>query len=141
MAIMTGSQDAPLNNGTEQPSELNQWLFTDEELERTPSILDGMSQTTEAENRTKGANFIYQAGMMLRLPQITVETATVFFHRFYMRHSMVDKPGHPGYHYYVRLAHSCDTITSILRIANIPFSLLQLRRFFSHPRWKRMLDT
>lgn len=50
--------------------------------------------------RAKGVNFIYQAGIMLDIPQITLWVAGVFFHRFYMRFSMVEEKG--GIHHYVR---------------------------------------
>ena len=43
---------------------------------------------------------------MLKLPQITLATASVFLHRFFMRHSMVDTPGRPGLHYYAIAATS-----------------------------------
>ncbi|KAK8069588.1 hypothetical protein PG994_006204 [Apiospora phragmitis] len=49
----------------------NQWLFTQEE----------------------GVNFIYNVGIMLNLPQLTLYVAGVFFHRFYMRCSMDEKRG------------------------------------------------
>ena len=86
----------------------SQWLFTDTELLLAPSIIDGkLSPQGERENRSKGVNFILQAGIMLKLPQITLATASVFLHRFYMRHSMVDVPGRsPGYHYY-SMAATC----------------------------------
>ena len=77
-----------------------QWLFTEAELLRTPSILDGLPPEKERENRSKGVNFILQVGIMLKLPQITLATASVFLHRFYMRHSM------QTYHYY-SMAATC----------------------------------
>ena len=77
-----------------------QWLFTEAELLRTPSILDGLTPEKERENRSKGVNFILQVGIMLKLPQITLATASVFLHRFYMRHSM------QTYHYY-SMAATC----------------------------------
>lgn len=77
-----------------------QWLFTEAELLRTPSILDGLAPEKERENRSKGVNFILQVGIMLKLPQITLATASVFLHRFYMRHSM------QNYHYY-SMAATC----------------------------------
>lgn len=49
--------------------------------------------------RAKGVNFIYQAGILLDLPQLTLWVAGVFFHRFYMRYSMVE--GKQGIHHYV----------------------------------------
>jgi len=79
-----------------------QWLFTEEELLNTPSVLDGMSPDQEREYRTKGANFILQVGIMLKLPQITISTGCIFFNRFLMRHSLVSKPGQPkALHHYV----------------------------------------
>ena len=86
----------------------SQWLFTEDELLLAPSIVDGgLSSEKERENRGKGVNFILQAGIMLKLPQITLATASVFLHRFYMRHSMVDSPTKgPGFHYY-SMAATC----------------------------------
>ncbi|KAK4697668.1 protein BUR2, partial [Lecanoromycetidae sp. Uapishka_2] len=86
------------------PSEIlmiaeTQWLFTESELNRTPSILDGLPPKTEREYRSKGVNFILQVGIMLKLPQITLATASIFLHRFFMRHSMQTAPG-KGYHHY-----------------------------------------
>ncbi|KAI4157681.1 MAG: hypothetical protein L6R39_000633 [Caloplaca ligustica] len=84
----------------------SQWIFTENELLRTPSILDGLTPEKEHENRSKGVNFIFQVGIMLRLPQVTLATASVLLHRFYVRHSMVDKPDRPGFHYY-SMAATC----------------------------------
>lgn len=78
----------------------SQWLFTDEELTRTPSQLDGMSMEAEHTSRSKGVNFIVQVGIMLKLPQLTLATASVYLHRFFMRYSMVDLPNRPGMHPY-----------------------------------------
>jgi hypothetical protein len=87
------------------PSELLQiaethWLFTEDELKRAPSILDGLPPEKEREYRSKGVNFILQVGIMLKLPQITLATASVFLHRFYMRHPMQGTPGRSGFHHY-----------------------------------------
>ena len=78
-----------------------QWLFSEEELRRTPSVIDGMTIETERELRAKGVNFISQIGIMLKLPQLTLSTAAVFFNRFLMRNSLVDKPGRKALHHYV----------------------------------------
>ncbi|OQV01762.1 Cyclin, domain-containing protein [Cladophialophora immunda] len=77
----------------------SQWLFTAEELLLTPSILDGMAVTQELANRQKGVNFITQVGIMLKLPQLTLATASVYLHRFFMRHAMVQN-NRPGFHHY-----------------------------------------
>ncbi|PHH86678.1 hypothetical protein CDD83_9888 [Cordyceps sp. RAO-2017] len=77
---------------------LNQWFFTSDEVHSTPSIVDGIPPSEERLRRAKGVNFIYQAGVMLDLPQITLWVAGVFFHRFFMRFSMVQEKG--GIHHY-----------------------------------------
>lgn len=79
-----------------------QWIFTEEELEHTPSAVDGMSPKEERELRSKGVNFILQVGAMLKIPQVTISTAAVYFNRFLMRMSLVSKPGHKALHHYVR---------------------------------------
>ncbi|KAI9730807.1 MAG: hypothetical protein M1834_005525 [Cirrosporium novae-zelandiae] len=78
----------------------SQWLFTDAELLRTPSILDGLTVEKERENRAKGVSFITQVGIRQHLPQMTLATASVFLHRFFMRYSMVDVGQRQGMHYY-----------------------------------------
>lgn len=79
--------------------EQSQWLFTAEELLRTPSILEGLPPAQELTNRAKGVNFITQVGIALKLPQLTLATACVYLHRFFMRHSM-PTPTKPGIHHY-----------------------------------------
>ena len=69
-------------------------------MDYTPSVLDGLTPLKERENRSKGVNFIIQVGIMLKLPQVTLATASVFLHRFFMRWSMVDVEGKKGMHYY-----------------------------------------
>ncbi|KAJ2900168.1 Cyclin pch1 [Zalerion maritima] len=75
-----------------------QWIFTNNEIISSPSVLDGLSPAEERLRRAKGVNFIYQAGVKLDLPQVTLWVAGVFFHRFYMRRSMVESCG--GSHHY-----------------------------------------
>lgn len=77
----------------------SQWLFTTSELLRSPSILEGLPVTQELANRQKGVNFITQVGIMLKLPQLTLATASVYLHRFFMRHAM-QQANKPGLHHY-----------------------------------------
>ncbi|PLB53020.1 cyclin-like protein [Aspergillus steynii IBT 23096] len=91
----------------------SQWLFTDEELTRTPSQLDGMKLEAENTSRSKGVNFITQVGIMLKLPQLTLATAAVYLHRFFMRFSMVDLPQRPGMHPYPIAATSLFLATKV----------------------------
>ncbi|KAL6236894.1 hypothetical protein BDW75DRAFT_205570 [Aspergillus navahoensis] len=90
-----------------------QWLFTDEELSRSPSQLDGMTVETENLNRSKGVNFITQVGIMLKLPQPTLATAAVYLHRFFMRYAIADKPERPGIHPYPIAATSLFLATKV----------------------------
>ncbi|KAL9113704.1 MAG: hypothetical protein Q9227_002149 [Pyrenula ochraceoflavens] len=90
-----------------------QWLFTAHELARAPSILDGYDLVQEHANRAKGVNFITQVGILLKLPQLTLATASVYLHRFFMRYSMVDLPNRPGLHYYAIAATSLFLATKV----------------------------
>ncbi|KAL1841632.1 hypothetical protein VTJ49DRAFT_6809 [Mycothermus thermophilus] len=94
-AAPSPSQSSPPRAPQARP---NQWWFTADEVRSTPSIIDGLSIAEERLRRAKGVNFIYQAGIMLELPQPTLWVAGVFFHRFYMRFSMVEEKG--GIHHY-----------------------------------------
>jgi len=78
----------------------DQWYFSLDEALSSPSVLDGLPPIEDRTRRAKGVNFIYQAGVILDLPQITLWVAGVFFHRFYMRYSMDESKG--GIHHYVR---------------------------------------
>jgi protein BUR2 len=80
-----------------------QWLFTQQELDNPPSVRDGMTLEDERERRSKGVTFIQQVGMMVKLPQMTISTASVFMHRFMMRHSLKAREGRKAYHHYVCL--------------------------------------
>jgi hypothetical protein len=98
-----GQQSQSPSSAQTPPAAASQWSFTAEEVSSTPTILDGTSPSEERMRRAKGVNFIYQAGVMLDLPQITLWVAGVFFHRFFMRFSMVQEKG--GIHHYVSCGH------------------------------------
>ncbi|RDL42183.1 uncharacterized protein BP5553_02162 [Venustampulla echinocandica] len=76
----------------------SQWIFTDAEIASAPSIVHGMTPEMERCLRAKGSNFILQAAILLKLPQLTIATASVFFHRFFMRASFEQSKG--GFHHY-----------------------------------------
>ncbi|ORX90769.1 cyclin-like protein [Basidiobolus meristosporus CBS 931.73] len=83
----------------------NQWIFTQSEMSKTPTIMDGLSWEKERIFRAKGGNFIITAGMALKLPPTTTYTAGIYFQRFYMRHSF------RTYHHY-DLAGTCLFLAS-----------------------------
>ncbi|TGO81140.1 hypothetical protein BPOR_1323g00010 [Botrytis porri] len=87
---------------SEMPTKVpDQWLFTEAELKATPSILEGLSPEEERIRRAKGVSFMSSIGNMLHIPMTTVSVASLYFHRFYMRRSMVlDKKGCTGIHHY-----------------------------------------
>ena len=90
-------------------------MFTHDEVNSSPSIVEGMPPAEERLRRAKGVNFIYNVGIMLNLPQLTLYVAGVFFHRFYMRCSMDEKR---GIHHYV----SC---TSFVAAPSAPLDWLR----------------
>ncbi|KAE8445808.1 hypothetical protein EG329_012866 [Mollisiaceae sp. DMI_Dod_QoI] len=84
--------------------ESSQWLFTEDEMLSTPSILDGLTPEEERVRRAKGVNFILQVGILLKLPQLTLAVASTFFQRFYMRKSLVPEKG--GIHQYLPFSNA-----------------------------------
>lgn len=111
----------------------SQWLFTEEEIRNSPSVLAGLPFAEEVCRRAKGVNFIIQAGILLKIPQLTLGTASVFFHRFYMRHSMVVEKG--GIHHYVR-SPSRNLSFHLNKVTNLSILGLEYRSYRTVPRDK-----
>eukprot|EP00743_Colponemidia_sp_Colp-15_P010261 GILK01011283.1.p1 GENE.GILK01011283.1~~GILK01011283.1.p1 ORF type:complete len:282 (-),score=39.11 GILK01011283.1:167-967(-) len=57
-------------------------------LSNTPSRQEGMSAEQETQIRIFGCQRIQEAGILLKLPQVTMVTGQVIFHRFFFRKSM-----------------------------------------------------
>ncbi|EPX70452.1 P-TEFB associated cyclin [Schizosaccharomyces octosporus yFS286] len=89
----------------------SQWIIKKEDLEYTPSALDGIPLVQEEIQRSKGCNFIINVGLRLKSPQITLATANAYFHRFYLRFSLKD------YHYY-DIAATCIFLASKVEDSN-----------------------
>ncbi|CAL5029919.1 unnamed protein product [Urochloa decumbens] len=65
------------------------WYFTREELEKfSPSRKDGITESKESEVRQLYCSFIRDVGIRLKLPQMTLATAIMFCHRFYLHQSL-----------------------------------------------------
>lgn len=104
-------QQSPAQSGRRTPAPgASQWFFTWDEVHSTPSVVDGIAPAEERLRRAKGVNFIYQTGVMLDLPQITLWVAGVFFHRFFMRFSIAQEKG--GIHHYVSRVPGCGAPAS-----------------------------
>ncbi|KAJ1277777.1 hypothetical protein BS78_04G029100 [Paspalum vaginatum] len=64
------------------------WYLSREEVERgSPSRRDGIGAAKEAELRATYCSFIRDVCVRLQLPQITLSTAILLCHRFYLRQS------------------------------------------------------
>ncbi|XP_019945565.2 cyclin-T2a isoform X2 [Paralichthys olivaceus] len=65
----------------------SKWFFTREQLENTPSRRSGVEPDRELSYRQQAANLIQDMGQRLNVSQLTINTAIVYMHRFYMHHS------------------------------------------------------
>ncbi|KAM6970167.1 LOW QUALITY PROTEIN: cyclin-T2a [Aplochiton taeniatus] len=65
----------------------SKWFFTREQLETTPSRRCGLEPDKELSYRQQAANLIQDMGQRLNVSQLTINTAIVYMHRFYMNHS------------------------------------------------------
>ncbi|KAJ3216829.1 hypothetical protein HDU67_008915 [Dinochytrium kinnereticum] len=71
--------------------QVDQWIFSDSDFARTPSIQNNMLPHEEAWKRAKGCRFIKELGKKLNLPKETTATARLFFQRFFMRNAFPKK--------------------------------------------------
>lgn len=84
MGAARGEEDGEGRCGERCPS----WYVSREEIESgSPSRRDGVSAAKEAELRATYCSFIRDVCIRLRLPQITMATAIMLCHRFYLRQS------------------------------------------------------
>ncbi|KAK6958259.1 hypothetical protein Daesc_001056 [Daldinia eschscholtzii] len=143
------SAPSPTRSPTRTPLAMpNQWHFTQDEVLSSPSILDGLSPQEERLRRAKGVNFIYQAGILLELPQTTLYVAGVFFHRFFMRRSMVEEK-HGIHHYNIaatalflanKTEENCrktkDIIIAVAKVAQKNVKLVVDEQSKEYWRWR-----
>ncbi|PKA50746.1 Cyclin-T1-3 [Apostasia shenzhenica] len=79
--LQGGSQD--------EPHEFKgNWYFSKKEIEEnSPSRRDGIDLKKESYLRKSFCTFLQDLGMRLKVPQVTIATAIVFCHRFFLRQS------------------------------------------------------
>ncbi|XP_034549689.1 cyclin-T2a [Notolabrus celidotus] len=65
----------------------SKWFFTREQLDSTPSRRCGVEPDRELSYRQQAANLVQDMGQRLNVSQLTINTAIVYMHRFYMQHS------------------------------------------------------
>jgi len=63
------------------------WFYDKAEIEQTPSRRDGIDKFHELQYRQRAASLIQDCGKKLSLTQLTINTAIVYMHRFFMMHS------------------------------------------------------
>ncbi|XP_027340110.1 cyclin-T1-3-like [Abrus precatorius] len=74
----------------EKPEDGSRWYFSRKEIEEnSPSKLDGIDLKKETYLRKSYCTFLQDLGMRLKVPQVTIATAIIFCHRFFLRQSHV----------------------------------------------------
>ncbi|KAM6214217.1 cyclin-T1 [Rhynchocyon petersi] len=68
----------------ERKNNNKRWYFTREQLENSPSRRFGLDPDKELSNRQQAANLLQEMGQRLNVSQLTINTAIVYMHRFYM---------------------------------------------------------
>nr|GMD09653.1 cyclin-T1-4-like [Ipomoea batatas] len=81
-----GSYDAGSQERTEEGG--GSWYFSRREIEEnSPSRQDGIDLKKETYLRKSYCTFLQDLGMQLKVPQVTIATAIIFCHRFFLRQS------------------------------------------------------
>ncbi|KAI8011411.1 Cyclin-T1-5 [Camellia lanceoleosa] len=72
----------------EKPDDGGRWYFFRKEIEEnSPSRGDGIDLKKETYLRKSYCTFLQDLGMRLKVPQVTIATAIIFCHRFFLRQS------------------------------------------------------
>ncbi|KAH9602779.1 hypothetical protein KSS87_023066 [Heliosperma pusillum] len=72
----------------ERSEDGGRWYFSRKEIEdHSPSRSDGIDLKKEAYLRKSYCTFLQDLGMRLKVPQVTIATAIIFCHRFFLRQS------------------------------------------------------
>ncbi|KAK0529203.1 hypothetical protein OC834_003763 [Tilletia horrida] len=98
---------APLEE--EVPQEEIQWMWTAQEWDDwTPSRAAGLDKGQERLNRYAGVKFIFQMAERLQMYGHVLHTASVYFHRFFLRKAMKTSLSETGTGYdYNEIAAAC----------------------------------
>ncbi|KAK7909609.1 hypothetical protein WMY93_014293 [Mugilogobius chulae] len=62
----------------------NKWYFTRQQIDNNPSRRAGLDPDKELSYRQQAANLLQDMGQRLNVSQLTINTAIVYMHRFYM---------------------------------------------------------
>ncbi|KAE8715073.1 Cyclin-T1-4 [Hibiscus syriacus] len=82
------SDSGPSRSYQEKQEEVGRWYFSRKEIEESsPSRRDGVDLKKETYLRKSYCTFLQDLGMRLKVPQVTIATAIIFCHRFFIRQS------------------------------------------------------
>ncbi|XP_063931467.1 cyclin-K-like isoform X2 [Zophobas morio] len=68
------------------------WYFTKEQLKQTASKAHNYTDKQIERLRAEGVSFVQDIGRYMKMPQLAIATAIVFFQRFYLYQSFQDFP-------------------------------------------------
>ncbi|GFQ05922.1 cyclin-t1-3 [Phtheirospermum japonicum] len=88
-SLLSGEPEANYRPSQERPEEGGgRWYLSRRELEEdSPSRRDGIDLKKETYFRKSYCTFLQDLGMRLKVPQVTIATAIIFCHRFFLRQS------------------------------------------------------
>ncbi|KAL3654064.1 hypothetical protein CASFOL_003745 [Castilleja foliolosa] len=88
-SLLSGESEGNYRASQERPEEGGgRWYFSRRELEEdSPSRRDGIDLKKETYFRKSYCTFLQDLGMRLKVPQVTIATAIIFCHRFFLRQS------------------------------------------------------
>lgn len=76
------------HEGSDYVHSGSRWYFSRKEIEEnSPSRRDGIDLKKETYLRKSYCTFLQDLGMRLKVPQVTIATAIIFCHRFFLRQS------------------------------------------------------
>ncbi|KAL0534647.1 hypothetical protein IC582_028938 [Cucumis melo] len=82
------SESGSSKNSQEKQDEAGRWYMSRKEIEEnSPSRRDGIDLKKETYLRKSYCTFLQDLGMRLKVPQVTIATAIIFCHRFFLRQS------------------------------------------------------
>ncbi|XP_010276770.1 PREDICTED: cyclin-T1-3-like [Nelumbo nucifera] len=81
-------ESGPYNFSQDRSEEVGRWYLSRREIEEnSASRRDGIDLKKETYLRKSYCTFLQDLGMRLKVPQVTIATAIIFCHRFFLRQS------------------------------------------------------
>ncbi|KAH1237463.1 Cyclin-T1-5 [Glycine max] len=91
------SQGVSQRYSEEKLEDGSRWYFARKEIEEySPSKHDGIDLKKETYLRKSYCTFLQDLGMRLKVPQVTIATAIIFCHRFFLRQSHAKNDRRPA---------------------------------------------